>query len=479
MNAKTSDASGKYEITGLPVGEYTVAFSTPFNSPLDYITQYYDEKEASFDGQPVDVGAGETTTGIDAALKKGGEIEGRVTDTLDDPLRGVEVCAFGIEVVNVACAETKSDGTYLITGLPTASFTVGFHATPVSGLDYITQYYDDQESFEAANPVPVKAEKKDPGIDATMTVGGKIEGTVRVGETGEPSTETEVCAFNEGSYEEACEDTNGAGEYTIAGLASGSYTVVFLTKGYHYEFYDQVFSESEAAEVKVTAPDVVSGVNAELPTLPKRITWPQVTGTAAVGGVLTCEEGTYGGFPAPTLSVQWLRDGEAIAGATSTTYTVQAADAGHQLQCKVAATNVRGTLWVWSAGVSIPVPPPSTPPPASSVLANVTVVPAIAIASRVTTNSQHLAAVRLKCSVSACKGTLQLLLRVVSHHHASTIVLATGSFSLQAGASASVRMRLTAAGRSRLAHDAHRAVAAKLKVSLSGGATTTHAISVT
>jgi Na+/H+-translocating membrane pyrophosphatase len=74
---------------------------------------------------------------------------------------------------------------------------------------------------------------------------------------------------------------------------------------------------------------------------------------------------------------------------------------------------------------------------------------------------------------------VQLLLRVVSHHHARTIVLATGSYSLQAGASSRVSMHLTSAGRSRLAHAAHRAVAAKLKVVLHGGATTTHAVSTT
>ena len=77
-----------------------------------------------------------------------------------------------------------------------------------------------------------------------------------------------------------------------------------------------------------------------------------------------------------------------------------------------------------------------------------------------------------------CKGTLQLQLRVTSHHRVTTLVLATGSFSLEAGASSSVVMHLTAAGRSHLAHDARRAVATKLKVSLHGGATTTHAVSV-
>jgi hypothetical protein len=70
-------------------------------------------------------------------------------------------------------------------------------------------------------------------------------------------------------------------------------------------------------------------------------------------------------------------------------------------------------------------------------------------------------------------------LRVVSHHHVTTLVLAEGSFSLRAGTGSSVVMHLTAAGRSHLAGNAHRAVAAKLKVRLNGGTTTMHAVSAT
>jgi hypothetical protein len=490
LECSLSTVGGDYSITGLTAGEYIVEFLTPFNGTLDYITKYYPEAETFEESVPVDIASGQRVSGIDAELSKGGEVEGHVTRALGGaPLAGTEVCALGVNSEAMACAETDSGGAYLITGVPTGSFKVGFRSTPGSGLNYLTQFYKNETSYEAADPIAVKAEDKMEGIDAAMALGAEIEGTVTSGETGGPSPDTLVCAFSASEAEEAisCAATAPSGDYTIGGLPTGSYTVVFLTEG-PAEYYDQAFSESHATPVKVTAPEGNAlNVDAVLPALPKRIAAPRVTGNATVGGILTCEEGSYSGVPAPTLSVEWLREGEAVAGATSATYTVQTADAGHQLQCKVTATNLMGWLWVTTAGIPIPVPPtatpfttpPVTPPsPTGGVLPNITVVPLVTAASRVLTSHRR-TTVRLKCSGGPCKGTLQLLLRVVSHHHVTTLVLARGSFSLQAGAGSSVVMHLTAAGNSHLAGDAHRAVAAKLKVSLDGGATTMHAVSAT
>ena len=480
-------AGGYYAINRLPAGEYIVEFSTPFNGTLDYITQYWEEAKTLEESFPVEVATGQRVGGIDASLSKGGEVEGHVTGARGGSLADIEVCAWGVISDATACARTNSSGTYLITGLPTGSFKVGFRPEPESGLNYITQFYDEETSYASADPIDVKAEQKKEDVDAALAVGAEIEGTVTSGETGGPSSFTPVCAIGESEEEEvfSCVETSSSGTYVIPGLPTGSYTVAFFSEG-PAELYHQAFSESESTPVKVTAPEGDAlNVDAVLPALPRRIVSPRVIGTAAVGGTLTCEEGAYGGVPAPTLSVQWLREGEPIEGATSPSYTVQQADAGQQLQCKVTASNLMGSLWVKTFGVPIPVPVPATTSqtaptspssPSGGVLPSITVVPVVTAASNVIT-AHNRTTVRQKCSGGPCKGTLELLLRVVSHHHASTLVLGTGSFSLQAGASSTVVVHLNAAGRSRLAHDAHRAVAAKLKVSLHGGATTTHSVS--
>jgi len=70
---------------------------------------------------------------------------------------------------------------------------------------------------------------------------------------------------------------------------------------------------------------------------------PAISGTARVGSTLQVGTGSWSPSSV-TTSVQWLRDGTAISGATSTSYTVQPADDGARLSARVTARG--GTGWV-------------------------------------------------------------------------------------------------------------------------------------
>lgn len=72
-------------------------------------------------------------------------------------------------------------------------------------------------------------------------------------------------------------------------------------------------------------------------TVPRQLTVPSkvaLSGRATVGSTLTASPGTWGPSPV-TLSYQWLRDGEAISKATSKTYKIVSADAGHELSVRI------------------------------------------------------------------------------------------------------------------------------------------------
>ncbi|MDP9983235.1 hypothetical protein J2W14_002648 [Pseudarthrobacter oxydans] len=65
-----------------------------------------------------------------------------------------------------------------------------------------------------------------------------------------------------------------------------------------------------------------------------------LSGGDKVGSTLSVErsQGWYAGGELVTLLYQWERDGQAIAGATASTYTVVAADSGHWVRARVTAT---------------------------------------------------------------------------------------------------------------------------------------------
>jgi alpha-tubulin suppressor-like RCC1 family protein len=84
---------------------------------------------------------------------------------------------------------------------------------------------------------------------------------------------------------------------------------------------------------------------------------PVISGSVAVGQTLSSTTGTWTGNPTPTsFAYQWQSGTSDIVGATSSTYTVQAADVGSTLRCSVTATSTSGTASANSAN-TIVVPP--------------------------------------------------------------------------------------------------------------------------
>jgi hypothetical protein len=69
---------------------------------------------------------------------------------------------------------------------------------------------------------------------------------------------------------------------------------------------------------------------------------PTISGTNAVGNMLTATNGTWTGTSI-SYTYQWKRDGVNIPSATSITYTLVQADAGYNITCQVTGTNAAGT----------------------------------------------------------------------------------------------------------------------------------------
>jgi len=272
---------------------------------------------------------------------------------------GIQVCATssGGEFVE-QCATTDSSGEYTVAGLTTGEYTVRFY-DPSDG--YLIQYYEDKSSFSEANKVSVTEGSTSPGINAAMQANEtatkpvnseapQVSGTPAVGQTllcsagswsGTPTPTFTYQWLREGA--------------AITGATSESYTVQTSDQG--HGLVCEVTASNSAGKTAAQSTPVSIPAEAK----PVNTGAPQVAGTPAVGSILSCSAGSWSGTPAPTFAYQWLREGAAITGATSSSYTVQSADQGHGLVCEVTASNSAGKTSADSTAVQIPAPAPAKP----------------------------------------------------------------------------------------------------------------------
>jgi hypothetical protein len=75
--------------------------------------------------------------------------------------------------------------------------------------------------------------------------------------------------------------------------------------------------------------------------LPANTSSPRIDGAPEPGQTLTCNPGSW--TTNPTFAFQWLRNGNAVAGATRAEYAVTEDDVGLVLVCHVTATNEGGS----------------------------------------------------------------------------------------------------------------------------------------
>jgi 5-hydroxyisourate hydrolase-like protein (transthyretin family) len=171
----------------------------------------------------------------------------------------------------ISCQVTAGNagGDYTISGLPSASYRVGFYAYEGEVSNYLDQFFNGKSLEAEANSVLVTAPNTTGGINAELHTGGQIAGRVTDATTHAPLAEIDVCADETvGEHFGGCADTNSNGEYTISSLPSGSYEVSFYPSsegsGYVGQVYNDKSSVAEATPVSVTAPNTTGGINAEL-----------------------------------------------------------------------------------------------------------------------------------------------------------------------------------------------------------------------
>jgi hypothetical protein len=194
-----------------------------------------------------------------------GDISGKVTDEIGNALKDVQVKIYDQNKNHGKSAWTDSTGNYVADCLNEGTFRIFFDASQAG--DYLSEWYNDKDSFDTADSVSVTAGSSTTGIDAVLAESGGIKGKV-TDSSGTGIAGAGVSAYSStGSYVNWC-NTDNNGDYEIGYLKSGSYKLCFDTAYapgmYALEWYNDKDSLEEADLISVTTGSITSGIDAVL-----------------------------------------------------------------------------------------------------------------------------------------------------------------------------------------------------------------------
>jgi 5-hydroxyisourate hydrolase-like protein (transthyretin family) len=226
-----SDETGAYETPPLPPGTYYMSVTTAFGY-LGQVYSGFDCLRNPYCGNsrtPIPTTAGQTVTGVDFALTRGGGISGHVKDAATgSPLAGVAVGLYdGYGSPFGLTGTTDTDGNYVfLYPIPAGTYYLQVSET---ARGYVTQVYKDVNcpSFCLATtgvPVTVSSGATTSGVDFALVSGGRITGRVYAAGVGTAFGGAVVEVYSASGQYHTYATTDAAGVYTTSKpLAAGDY----------------------------------------------------------------------------------------------------------------------------------------------------------------------------------------------------------------------------------------------------------------
>ena len=268
LNSTTTAADGSYSLGGLQTGTYRVGFQD--SSGRAYVAQFFNGQATLAAATAVSVTAGTTTANVNAKLVAASNITGKVTNTAATPapLANIEVDLYDSGGSILASTTTNSSGSYSfahVYPLSAGTYDVGFRD---NSRIYLPQFYNGQANFATATAITVGAGATVANVNAKLTTGGVIKGTVtNNAATPAPLPNIEVLLYNSADEPLTSTTTASNGTYSFTGLQTGKYLVGFedtTTAAYTSQFYAGQATAATATKVSVTAATTTANVNVKL-----------------------------------------------------------------------------------------------------------------------------------------------------------------------------------------------------------------------
>jgi Carboxypeptidase regulatory-like domain len=271
----TTDAEGRYQISGLPAGQYIISTDAPAYLPQSRAL-------GSDASTKITLDEGEAREKIDFALIRGGVITGRVTDEDGRPQVGryVRLIEFvdrdqfrevGDMRAGVTALESDDRGIYRIFGLRAGRYIVlaggedDYLRGAITPRKTQLTYHPDVVRQEEAKVIEVREGEEVTGVDIRLRNPGATfaaSGRVINSETGKPLPQTRVICFPVGNPEDEWGNwaadtlTDSEGNFTATGLKPGKYKAKYYPPQEGSEYYSEgkyfEVSDGDVSGVEVT-----------------------------------------------------------------------------------------------------------------------------------------------------------------------------------------------------------------------------------
>lgn len=274
-NAVCTGAKGGYAINQLPPGQYEVEFGAGCGARGNWAPQFYPDQPNPNDAGVVRVGRSERVTGIDATMRRGAIITGRVTSAAGRPVSKICVQVGPVGDAYLADefgfpfapqVQTGREGRYRVSRLPAGRYAVLY--TACHGTGYADRWFGGRPGAPTGDTVDVGPGVTAAGISAVLAPGGAISGTVRTSR-GKPVADDCEIATNRrtGLVRYGGMLTQGSG-YRISGLPVGRYRVEFYDcaggPGDQIQWFRRHGTPRAATAVRVTSGRTARRVDAAL-----------------------------------------------------------------------------------------------------------------------------------------------------------------------------------------------------------------------
>ncbi len=276
-NSAVTGTAGTYRFEQIPTGAYYVQFSGGCGNSGSYSPQAYDNA-SEYLPQPITITAGQSLTGIDAALQPGATIAGTVKSQAGRGLSGI--CVFASSETNQGQGTSK-DGRYTVANLLPDQYQVSFITGCGNNADLAAVSFGSQSNPPAVS-APVGTTS---GIDAVLPTAGNISGRILT----KSRRQVAACVIVIPSAALTSSGTfvivglEQVGSYDDTNLAPGPYVVNFNpgclgNSVYASQWYKDRPSLTGAARVRVRAGHTVTGISSAL------VKGGAITGRVTAGG---------------------------------------------------------------------------------------------------------------------------------------------------------------------------------------------------